>query len=100
MIQPPAPDPDAAVLLIERPIAGGDVAPLCERLRALAGDGRRIVICDVAALAPDAASIDALARLQLTARRLGCAIALRHASRELSRLLSFCGLAGVVPGGG
>ena len=41
---------------------------------------------------PDAVTIDALARLQLTARRLGCRLRLRHASPELRELVAFMGL--------
>ncbi|MBA2461840.1 MAG: hypothetical protein H0V45_08780 [Actinobacteria bacterium] len=48
--------------------------------------------CDVGALLADAGTIDALARLQLTARRLGFEIRLRHASHELQELLAFVGL--------
>jgi hypothetical protein len=54
------------------------------------------VICDVGALAPDASSIDALARLQLTAKREGVDLRLRGASDELGQLLVFCGLAAVL----
>lgn len=52
-----------------------------------------VVECDVAALAPDVVSVDALARLQLEARRHGCRVQLRNVPAELGRLLSFCGLA-------
>ena len=50
------------------------------------------IVCDVGALAPDAAAVDALARLQLSARRLGHEILLRDASTELQELLEFVGL--------
>jgi STAS domain len=50
------------------------------------------IVCDVGALAPDAVAVDALARLQLTARRHGLEIRLRHASSELRELLTFVGL--------
>ena len=56
----------------------------------------REIICDVRALAPDAAAIDALARLQLTARREGLDLRLHGVSRELADLLAFAGLAGVL----
>jgi hypothetical protein len=48
--------------------------------------------CDVSALAPTADAIDALARLQLAARRLGLQVRIRHASAELQELLAFVGL--------
>ena len=50
------------------------------------------IVCDVGALAPDAAAVDALARLQLNAKRRGLEIRLRHASSELQELLAFLGL--------
>jgi len=54
------------------------------------------IVCDVGALAPDAVTVDALARLQLTARRLGMEMRLRHASSELQDLLAFVGLCTVL----
>ena len=55
------------------------------------------IVCDVGALAPDAAAVDALARLQLAARRHGCVVRLRAASSELLGLLAFMGLENVLP---
>ena len=54
------------------------------------------IVCDVRALAPDAAAVDALARLQLAAHRLGLEIRLRHASHDLQGLLAFVGLSDVL----
>jgi hypothetical protein len=54
------------------------------------------IVCDVGALPPDAAAVEALARLQLGARRQGVALRLSGASRELGELLAFCGLAAVL----
>jgi hypothetical protein len=89
------------VLVIGMPIGDGDVTRLCSRLTELVrGSDAEVVVCDVRELAADARSIDALARLQLTARRLGRRIRLHGTSRELDALLSFCGLADVVGGGG
>ena len=87
-MQPP--EPDEAVLVV----ADGDAALLCARLRALVGErgGGIEVACDVSGLAADVRGVDALARLALTSRRLGCRIALRGASDELVRLIAFCGL--------
>ena len=50
-----------------------------------------------AAIDPDLGTVDALARLALTARRLGCRVRLEHASSELRALLALAGLAEVVP---
>jgi len=55
--------------------------------------GRKTIVCDVGALvAPNVRTVGVLARLQLTARRRGHEIRLRHASRELQQLLAFVGL--------
>jgi hypothetical protein len=45
---------------------------------------------------PDIGVVEALARLQLAARRLGCSIRLRDPSRELCDLLDLAGLADVI----
>jgi hypothetical protein len=55
------------------------------------------IVCDVSGLAATACTIDLLARLQLTARRCGHQIQLRHASADLLRLVAFAGLAEVLP---
>lgn len=74
-----------------------DVPALCEQLVALLRDAR-VVICDVAAVtAPGAVSIEALARLKLTAARLGCHIRFRGAGDELRELLVLFGLREVLP---
>ena len=62
----------------------------------MAGPRPSTIVCDVGTLAPDVAAIDALARLQLAARRLGLEIRLRHASSELQCLLAFVGLSEVL----
>jgi hypothetical protein len=62
----------------------------------MAGPRPSTIVCDVGALAPDAAAIEALARLQLAARRRGLEIRLRHASSELLGLLAFVGLSEVL----
>jgi ABC-type transporter Mla MlaB component len=48
--------------------------------------------CDVAALAADLATVDALTRLQLRARRRGHEVEIRNGSAELWALLSLVGL--------
>jgi hypothetical protein len=58
--------------------------------------GERLV-CDVRELThADERALDALARLHLTARRLGATISLRHASRALTDLVDLAGLGGVL----
>ncbi len=82
------------VVEITGPIERADIPVLCERLRiALLAGTAELVVCDVGGLAdPDCVAVDALARLQLTASRLGRRLALREVSPELGALLSFCGL--------
>jgi ABC-type transporter Mla MlaB component len=55
------------------------------------------LVCDVRDAAADVATVDALARLQLLAKRLGGRIQLRNASTELLELVAFMGLADVLP---
>lgn len=89
----------ATVLTLSGRIARADIAVLCERVGVLLErcDGG-LVVCDVGSLLdPDAATVDALARLQLTARRLGRRIRLRHACGELQGLLVLMGLGDVLP---
>jgi hypothetical protein len=50
------------------------------------------IVCDLRAVTPNAGSLDALARLQLNARRLGLELSLRNASSELLELIAFAGL--------
>ena len=51
---------------------------------------------DVQGVRPDALTVDALARLQLVARRDGCRVRLRGASQELLQLIAFMGLTEVL----
>jgi ABC-type transporter Mla MlaB component len=96
--RPPS-DPSTVAFDIRGRIERTDIPALCERARVLldtAGADR--LDCDVGAiLAPDAVTVDALARLQLTARRLGRHVRIEHASAELRELFAFMGLSGVVP---
>lgn len=97
MSSPIRPDPGTGFLVIDGPVAAADVPRLCARLCALLDGTQADVVVDVRTLAADAATIEALARLQLTARRLGRRISLRRPSPDLDRLVSFVGLADVLP---
>lgn len=55
-----------------------------------------VVLGSLRVLAPDLAVVDALARLQLTAGRLGGRVLLRNPSTALSDLLELVGLAGLL----
>ncbi len=96
---PPRPAPGTIVLVVGEAASRAEIRYLCECIRVLlATSDADVVICDVGALAaPDAVAVDALARMQLTARRLGCSIRLRHAGEELTDLLTLVGLYDVVP---
>ncbi len=94
----PAP-PSAVVLAVGGAITRRDVPALCERVRALLDRSDvDALICDVSGLIePDAVAVDALARMQLTARRLGRPMGLRNPGDELRELLAFFGLEDVFP---
>jgi ABC-type transporter Mla MlaB component len=89
----------AIILVISGPVARAGIPRLCQDVRTLLeGSDAQLVVCDVGALVePDAETIDALARLQLTARRLGRQVLLLHACGELKDLLGLAGLSDVVP---
>ena len=56
-----------------------------------------VAFCDVGSVPADAVTVDALARLQLAARRTGCRVRLRGASAALLQLVAFMGLSDVLP---
>ena len=83
---------------LPRHIDRTEIPWLCRRLQILAVSlAAEPIVCDVGAVAePDAVTVDALARLQLTARRSGREFGIRHASSELEELLDLMGLATVI----
>jgi ABC-type transporter Mla MlaB component len=90
--------PRTVAFAIGGPIARADLPGLGDRVCALlAAAAADVAFCDVAGVAADAVTVDALARLQLAARRAGCQVRLRHASDELRELLAFMGLRDVLP---
>lgn len=90
---------DVGVLTFRGSIERAEIPRLCRHLRELIENtGCRFVVCDVGAIAePDAVTLDALARLQLTARRADNELRLRHPPGELQELLELAGLAEIVP---
>ena len=81
------------------PIARSDLPGLCDRICALLGEsGAELAVCDARGVPADAVTVDALARLQLAARRYGCQVRLANASDDLLALLAFMGLEDVLPG--
>jgi len=90
--------PHTCAFAISGPIVRADLPGLCERVCALLErSGAGVALCDVSGVEPDAVTVDALARLQLAARRHSCRVRLRHASAELLELLAFMGLRDVLP---
>lgn len=90
--------PDTIVLVLDS-LEPADVAPLIEHVvrGSQAGDPK-VILCDLARLTEaDMGTVDALARLALRARRLGCSISLRDPSSELCELVAFAGLGDVLP---
>jgi ABC-type transporter Mla MlaB component len=90
--------PRTVELSVHGPIARTDLRGLCDRVCAVLGSsGAQVAYCDVRGVEPDAVTVDALARLQLAARRHGCRVRLCNASGELLELVAFMGLEDVLP---
>jgi ABC-type transporter Mla MlaB component len=93
-----APVPQTVAFSIRGPIARADLPGLCDRVCALLqASGAQVAVCDVCGVETDAVTVDALARLQVGARRNGCQVRLRGASDELRALVGFMGLRDVLP---
>jgi ABC-type transporter Mla MlaB component len=96
----PPSEAETIVLVIEGRLARERIPGLCEEVLARleeAGNGD-LVICDVSGVVdPDAVTVDALARLQLTVRRAGREVRLRDPCAELEDLLDLVGLSEVLP---
>ena len=100
----PGPRPDPAIWALSPAITRDDIAGLCEQLLTLLRESDAVVVlCDVGAIVdPDLVTVEALARLLLTARRNGRRLQLRRAGCRLRELLVLTGLHSVLPlhGGG
>jgi len=93
-----APRERSILFAISGPIARADLPGLCDRVCALLSEtAPQVAYCDVRTVPADAVTADALARLQLAARRTGCQVRLRGASRDLLELLDLMGLGEVIP---
>jgi ABC-type transporter Mla MlaB component len=90
--------PAAITFAVTGPIGRDDLPGLRARVCALLSENRgaEVAYCDVRDVTVNAATVDALARLQLGARHYGCRIRLRHASEELLALVAFMGLENVL----
>jgi ABC-type transporter Mla MlaB component len=91
----PAPEP---IIVLPDRLVAADIPRLCRLLITLLAGGCGWVICDASGLAhPDLVAVEALARLQLTARRHGSTLRLRRAGPQLCALLELLGLSGTIP---
>ncbi len=79
-------------------IQPGMIASMCIDVGRLVTDtAADRLVCELSGLTQaDLATVDALCRLRVTVRRLGCEIALRGAPPDLDALLAFVGLDGVL----
>jgi ABC-type transporter Mla MlaB component len=89
--------PSTITFAIWGPIERADLPGLCHRVCALLdGSSATLALCDVTGVAADAVTVDALARLQLAAKRHHCLIRLRGISDDLRALVAFMGLQDVL----
>jgi STAS domain len=95
----PLPGPRTVVVVVDGPLSRRGIAGLCTGARRLLATGEvDLITYDMGAVVePDVMAIEALARLQLTARRLRGSIQVRHVSGELRDMLDMAGLCAVVP---
>ncbi|TMK53041.1 MAG: hypothetical protein E6G59_06715 [Actinobacteria bacterium] len=82
------------------PILRGDIPGLTARVcRLLEESEADVALCEVVDVeVPDAVTVEALARLQLGARRQRCRVLLLNASEELLGPVAFMGLSDVIAG--
>jgi ABC-type transporter Mla MlaB component len=85
--------PSTITFAIRGPLAREDLPTLYRRVcMLLEQSGASVAVCEISGVAADAVSVDALARLQLAARRHRCRVELKDASAELRDLIAFMGL--------
>jgi ABC-type transporter Mla MlaB component len=90
-------EPSTITFAIMSPLKRSDLPGLFKRVCVLLKDsGAGVALCDVREAKADAVTVDALARLQLAARRSGCQLRLQHASKELCALVALMGLQDVL----
>ncbi len=90
---------DSVEFAIGTPLGRADLDGLCARIcRLFEIPELTVAVCDCSQVSDvDAITVDALARLQVAARRRGCEVRLRHASPELRELVALMGLESVLP---
>ena len=94
----PRPRRETVVLVVPGRLQRADLPPLIEHVRLLLErTATEVLVCDVAAARePDVVYVEALARVQLVACRLGCRVRLRNAGDRLRDILNVTGLADVI----
>lgn len=91
-MQPPM-DHQAGVFAVRGPLARSDIPALCARLQAWVAASSGDALCEVSSFEISVVSVEALARMQLAARRLGRRLNFRDVSSELEALVELLGLA-------
>ena len=88
-----------AYFAVSATVTRADIPVLCANLaERLRGRGRGVVICDLAdVVRPDVATVGALARLRLTARRHGWTLVVNGAEPRLLELVNLLGLDEALP---
>lgn len=87
----------AAYLIVSGTVTRGDIPELCADLADRLGRCG-VVVCDVRGVVrPDLATVEALARLRLTARRHGSRLLIQGAAPDLIGLLELVGLDETMP---
>lgn len=85
--------PVTRVLLLQSRMAPCDIPSLCNQVGRLLDDGVDLIVCDLSGVdEADAFVVDAIARIQLVARRAGSQVRLDHASDAVEGLLVLAGL--------
>ena len=94
----PTPEGSELTFIVNGPVVRADLPGLYQRVCCLLdGSDAPVAFCEVQRVNADAVTVDALARLQLAGRRRGCKVRLRGVSDQLRELVSFMGLADVLP---
>jgi ABC-type transporter Mla MlaB component len=94
----PTPEGSELTFIVNGPVVRADLPGLYRRVCCLLeGSNAPVAFCEVQRVNADAVTVDALARLQLAGRRRGCKVRLRGVSDQLRELVSFMGLADVLP---
>jgi ABC-type transporter Mla MlaB component len=85
--------PATAVLALPRRIEADDLPGLWDRVRRVLDQPLDLLVCDLSAVdEADAVLLDAVARIQLLARRAGCQVRIDRASSAVTGLFELAGL--------